>query len=143
MLFNLCNCVAPPSLADVGNLCSGGAGFVTAMMATLAANARTEAAKTLRGGVPQVDRLAVRMVTDNIVMQFVPDEKRDGLAIERRIGRLSPDTSPRHTVNGEWGLAMHAQSFRGGEERNVMIDFGFTPEVLNNNMAILKVDPGT
>ncbi|HEY2754976.1 MAG TPA: MBL fold metallo-hydrolase, partial [Pseudolabrys sp.] len=46
-------------------------------------------------------------------------------------------------VNGEWGLAMHAQSFRGGEERNVMIDFGFTPEVLNNNMAILKVDPGT
>jgi 7,8-dihydropterin-6-yl-methyl-4-(beta-D-ribofuranosyl)aminobenzene 5'-phosphate synthase len=83
------------------------------------------------------------MVTDNIVMQFVPDEKRDGLSIERRVGRLSPDQPPRHSVNGEWGLAMHAQSFRGGEERNVMIDFGFTPEVLNNNMAILKVDPGT
>src|SRR5262249_49598595 len=36
---------------------------------------------------------------------------------------------------------MHAQSFKGEEERNVMIDFGYTPEVLNNNMALLGVAP--
>jgi 7,8-dihydropterin-6-yl-methyl-4-(beta-D-ribofuranosyl)aminobenzene 5'-phosphate synthase len=142
MLFNLCNCAAPSSLADVGNLCAGGAGFVTAMMATLAANARTEPARTLRGGVPQVDRLAVRMVTDNIVMQFVPTEKRDGFTIERRTGsNTAPDRPPRAALNGEWGLAMHAESVRGGETRHVLIDFGYTPEVLLNNMAILKVDP--
>jgi 7,8-dihydropterin-6-yl-methyl-4-(beta-D-ribofuranosyl)aminobenzene 5'-phosphate synthase len=142
MLFNLCNCAAPSSLADVGNLCAGGAGFVTAMMATLAANARTEPARTLRGGVPQVDRLAVRMVTDNIVMQFVPTEKRDGFTIERRTGsNTAPDRPPRAALNGEWGLAMHVESVRGGETRHVLIDFGYTPEVLLNNMAILKVDP--
>ena len=38
---------------------------------------------------------------------------------------------------------MHAQSFAGAEERNVLIDFGYTPEVLNNNLAILKIDPST
>ncbi len=35
---------------------------------------------------------------------------------------------------------MQAQSHRGSEERNVMIDFGYTPEVLLNNMEILKID---
>ena len=38
---------------------------------------------------------------------------------------------------------MHVQSQRGGEERNVLIDFGFTPEVLLNNLSILKIDPAT
>jgi 7,8-dihydropterin-6-yl-methyl-4-(beta-D-ribofuranosyl)aminobenzene 5'-phosphate synthase len=38
---------------------------------------------------------------------------------------------------------MHAQSSRGSEERNVLIDFGYTPEVLLNNMGILKIDPST
>ena len=78
------------------------------------------------------------MVTDNIVIQFMPNEKRDGLTIERKSGNTSPDKPPRTILNGEWGLAMQAQSHRGSEERNVMIDFGYTPEVLLNNMDILK-----
>ena len=36
---------------------------------------------------------------------------------------------------------MHAQSFAAGEERNLLIDFGYTPKVLNNNMAILGIEP--
>ena len=57
MLFNLCNCAAP--LVSSGDpLCIGGAGFVTAVMATLAANARTREAKRLRENVRKVDRLA-------------------------------------------------------------------------------------
>jgi 7,8-dihydropterin-6-yl-methyl-4-(beta-D-ribofuranosyl)aminobenzene 5'-phosphate synthase len=111
------------------------------MMATLATNARTAPAKTLGGGVPVVDTVAVRMVTDNIVIQFVPSEKRDGLTIERRSGNTKPDIPPRHILNGEWGLSMHAQSFAAREERNLLIDFGYTPEVLNNNMAILGIEP--
>lgn len=141
MLFNVCNCVSAASL-DTSTLCAGGAGFVSAVIATLAASAKTAPAKTLRGDVPVVDRLAVRMVTDNIVIQFVATEKRDGLTIERRTGsNTSPDKPPRAALNGEWGLAMHAESQRGGETRHVLIDFGYTPEVLLNNMAILKVDP--
>ena len=141
MLFNVCSCVSAASL-DTSTLCAGGAGFVSAVIATLAASAKTAPAKTLRGDVPVVDRLAVRMVTDNIVIQFVATEKRDGLTIERRTGsNTSPDQPPRAALNGEWGLAMHAESQRGGETRHVLIDFGYTPEVLLNNMAILKVDP--
>jgi 7,8-dihydropterin-6-yl-methyl-4-(beta-D-ribofuranosyl)aminobenzene 5'-phosphate synthase len=142
MLFNACQCGALPSMAaNFGPLCAGGAGFVSAMIATLAANARTQSAKTLRRDVPVVDRLSVRIVTDNIVIQFVPTETRDGLIIERKSGNTFPDQPPRHILNGEWGLAMHAQSLRGGEERNVMIDFGYTPEVLLNNLRILHIDP--
>jgi 7,8-dihydropterin-6-yl-methyl-4-(beta-D-ribofuranosyl)aminobenzene 5'-phosphate synthase len=142
MLFGPCTQSAAASfLPATSLLCSGGAGFITGMMATLATNARTAPAKTLGGGVPVVDTLAVRMVTDNIVIQFVPSEKRDGLTIERRSGNTKPDVPPRHILNGEWGLSMHAQSFAAGEERNLLIDFGYTPEVLNNNMAILGIEP--
>ena len=135
MLFNLCNCVAPSALG------AGSAGFVTAMMAALAASGRTQAAKTLRGEVPVVDRLAVRIVTDNVITQFVPNLKRDGLTIERNNGNTHPDQPPRTVLNGEWGLAMHAESKRGDETRHLLIDFGYTPETLLNNMEILKVAP--
>src|SRR4051795_1948976 len=139
MLFGSCACDASASFLP--QLCAGGAGFVTAMMTALASSARTKPAPMLRGHVPTVDRLAVRIVTDNIVIQFVPNETRDGLTIERKSGNTHPDRPPRHILNGEWGLAMHAQSSAGGDERNVLIDFGYTPEVLNNNLSILGIDP--
>jgi 7,8-dihydropterin-6-yl-methyl-4-(beta-D-ribofuranosyl)aminobenzene 5'-phosphate synthase len=140
MLFNLCNCVVPSTLAT-GPFCVGGTGFISAMVGAFVTAGKTAPAKTLRGEVPVVDRLAVRVVTDNIVIQFVPNETRDGLTVERKSGNTSPDKPPSTILNGEWGLAMHAQSHRRGEERNVMIDFGYTPEVLLNNMEILKIDP--
>jgi 7,8-dihydropterin-6-yl-methyl-4-(beta-D-ribofuranosyl)aminobenzene 5'-phosphate synthase len=140
MLFNLCNCVPGSSLA-ASSLCAGGAGFVTAMMATLAASNRTRAAKTLGGAAPEVDWLGVRIVTDTTIVQFVPSEKRDGFNIERRDGNTKPDRPPRTTLRGEWGLALHAESKRAAETRHVLVDFGYTPEVLLNNMDILGVDP--
>jgi 7,8-dihydropterin-6-yl-methyl-4-(beta-D-ribofuranosyl)aminobenzene 5'-phosphate synthase len=140
MLFNVCAC---GSALAASSLCAGGSGFVTAMMAALAAAKRTAPAKTLRADVPEVDRVAVRIVTDNLTQLFVPEETRDGLAIERRVPHSYPDRPPRYILNAEWGLSLHAQSFAGDEERNVLIDFGFTPEVLNNNMDIIGVDPST
>jgi 7,8-dihydropterin-6-yl-methyl-4-(beta-D-ribofuranosyl)aminobenzene 5'-phosphate synthase len=142
MLFNLCNC-AVPLASSAAPFCEGGAGFVTAVVATLAASARTQEAKTLRGRVPEVDRLAVRIVTDNLTQLFVPEETRDGLTIERRVPHSYPDRPPRHILNAEWGLSIHAQSVSASEERNVLVDFGFTPEVLNNNMAVIGIDPST
>ena len=142
MLFGPC-AVDPAATFLPAQLCAGGAGFVTAMAAAMAAGGKTAPAKTLRGEVPVVDKVAVRIVTDNIVIQFVPNETRDGLTIERKSGNTVPDKPPRTMLNGEWGLSMHVQSARGAEERNVLIDFGYTPEVLLNNMAILKIDPAT
>ncbi len=141
MLFG--PCASDASASFLPQLCAGGAGFVSAVMAALASSARTKPAPMLHANVPTVDRLAVRIVTDNIVIQFVPSETREGLAIERKSGNTHPDRPPRYILNGEWGLAMHAQSSAGAEKRNVLIDFGYTPEVLNNNLAILDIDPST
>jgi len=144
MLFGPCACgPLADFLPTASTLCAGGSGFVTAMMAALAAAKRTQPAKTLRADVPEVDRVAVRIVTDNLTQLFVPEETREGLSIERRVPHSYPDRPPRHILNAEWGLALHAQSFAGNEERNVLVDFGFTPEVLNNNMAVIGVDPST
>jgi 7,8-dihydropterin-6-yl-methyl-4-(beta-D-ribofuranosyl)aminobenzene 5'-phosphate synthase len=143
MLFGPCAVDSAASFLPAGQLCAGGAGFISAVVAAMAAGGKTASAKTLRGEVPVVDKLAVRIVTDNIVIQFVPNETRDGLTIERKSGNTVPDQPPRTMLNGEWGLSMHAQSVRGAEERNLLIDFGYTPEVLLNNMAILKIEPAT
>jgi 7,8-dihydropterin-6-yl-methyl-4-(beta-D-ribofuranosyl)aminobenzene 5'-phosphate synthase len=140
MLFSGCSCGAPP-ISRRGLLCAGGAGFISALTTTLIGASRTAQALELTANVPEVDYLAVRIVTDNRIVLFVPSEQRDGLDIERRVGpNLSRDSPPSTDLGGEFGLAMHAQSRRGDEERNVLVDFGYTPEILLNNLAILKID---
>jgi hypothetical protein len=80
MLFGGCNCVPGSSfLSAYGSLCADGAGFVSAMIGAMVAGARTASAPKLGREVPEVDRLAVRMVTDNIVIQFVPPERHGGI----------------------------------------------------------------
>jgi 7,8-dihydropterin-6-yl-methyl-4-(beta-D-ribofuranosyl)aminobenzene 5'-phosphate synthase len=145
MLFAKCNCNSGTSpISRRGLLCAGGVGFVSALVATLAETSRTAHAQTPGSRILEVDRLAVRVVTDNEVVQFVPSEKRAGLTIERRTGsNTTLDAAPRTALNGEWGLSMHAESRRGNETRNILIDFGYTPETLLNNMSILKIDPAT
>jgi len=144
MLFGPCSCdPRASSISRRGVLCAGGAGFVSALIGTLVGASRTAQAQALGSRVPEVDRLAVRIVTDNEVILFVPSEKREGLAIERLGPNLTPDAPPRTALSGEWGLSMHAESRRGNELRNILIDFGYTPETLLNNMSILKIDPST
>ena len=106
MLFDSCNCVPGSSfLSAYGSLCAGGAGFVSAMIGTMVASARTASTPKLGREIPEVDCLAVRMVTDNIVIQFVPPETHGGIAIERLAGgNTKPDAPPRTALNGEWGL---------------------------------------
>ena len=85
MLFGGCNCIpGMTSFAGSGLLGAENVGFVTAMIGAMVASARTGPARALGPSVPEVDRLAVRMITDNIVIQFVPNEKRDGLTVERK-----------------------------------------------------------
>ena len=142
MLFGSCYCDPWSPVSRRRLLCAGGAGFVSALIGTLAGNGRTARAQRLESKIPEVDRVAVRIVTDNQVVQFIPSEKRDGLTIERRTGaNLTPDAPPRTALHGEWGLSMHAESQRNNEARNILIDFGYTPETLINNMSILKIDP--
>src|SRR5918911_1417516 len=141
MLLNTCKCHPAASVSRRTLLCAGGAGFVSALIAMLIGSSQTARAQALGTAVPEVDRLTVSIVTDNTIRENVPNEKRDGLAVIRTGKNLSPDKPPRTTLAAEWGLSMHAQSLRGSEERSVLVDFGYTPEVLLNNMNILKIDP--
>src|SRR6266481_4706922 len=100
MLFGTCNCHPRSPISRRGLLCSGGAGFVSALIGTLAGNARTARAQALGSRVPEVDRVAVRFVTDNQVLQFSPSEKRDGLTIERTGANLIPVAPPRTALHG-------------------------------------------
>jgi len=97
MIFNSCNCVGlSSSISRRGVLCAGGAGFVSALIGTLIGTSQTAQAQALGSRVPEVEWLAVRMVTDNAVIQFVPSEKRGSLTIERRTaGNQTPDAPPR------------------------------------------------
>jgi 7,8-dihydropterin-6-yl-methyl-4-(beta-D-ribofuranosyl)aminobenzene 5'-phosphate synthase len=143
MLFGTCCCDPTSStFSRRGVLCAGGAGFVTALLGTLASSSRAAQAQVLSSRPPEVDRLAVRIVTDNQIIKWIPTEKRDGLTIERRPGgNLSPDAPPSIDLIAEWGLSMHAESRRGNEVRNILIDFGYQPTTLLNNMSVLKIDP--
>ena len=145
MLFGACSCLpAAFSMSRRGLLCAGGAGFVTALIGTLASSSRIARAQALASKPPEVDSLAVRIVTDNQIIKWIPTEKRDGLTIERRPGgNLRPDAAPSVDLVAEWGLSMHAESRRGSEVRNVLIDFGYQPQTLLNNMSVLKIDPAS
>jgi 7,8-dihydropterin-6-yl-methyl-4-(beta-D-ribofuranosyl)aminobenzene 5'-phosphate synthase len=143
MLLGTCSCNSrASSISRRGLLCAGGAGFVTALVGTLASSSRTAQAQLLAPKPPEVDSLAVRIVTDNQIIKWIPTEKRDGLTIERRPGgNLSSDAPPSVDLVAEWGLSMHAESRRGNEVRNILIDFGYQSRTLLNNMSVLKIDP--
>ena len=49
--------------------------------------------------------------------------------------------SARQPGVSEFGLCIHAESRRGSETRQLLMDFGFTAEALNNNLDLLAIDP--
>lgn len=53
-------------------------------------------------------------------------------------GRSSDSKRPLHS---EWGLSLYLEPERGDEKRTFLLDFGWTPETINGNMELLKVDP--
>lgn len=92
------------------------------------------------GAVPEVDGVSVRVVTDSYHHAFEPSRTVGDVRIQRVGTTLSRQAPPR-TLQNEWGLSLHLESARGEERRQVLIDFGFTPETLNGNLDLLGVDP--
>lgn len=87
---------------------------------------------------PTVDRLSIRVVIDSVHDVFLKNEERPGIKIERT--PLPSENA--HVLQAEWGLSLHLESEKGGERRNYLLDFGWTPDVLANNLAFLGIDPG-
>ena len=122
-------------------LCGGGAFVFAAMMASLLGGSKPVRAQTIAGSVPEVDRVSVRVVVDSYQFAVVADKKTGPVDVQHFGWGLSGDKPPGRTLISEFGLAMHAESKRGRETRNLLMDFGFTPEALNNNASLLAVGP--
>jgi 7,8-dihydropterin-6-yl-methyl-4-(beta-D-ribofuranosyl)aminobenzene 5'-phosphate synthase len=90
--------------------------------------------------VPQVDRLAVRVVTDNYQFAVAPSSTAGTVSIQR-FGWGLDAAPPSKTLISEFGLSLFVEAQRAAEVRRILVDFGYTPEALNTNLALLGVDP--
>jgi 7,8-dihydropterin-6-yl-methyl-4-(beta-D-ribofuranosyl)aminobenzene 5'-phosphate synthase len=122
-------------------LCDGGAAVFGAMIASLLGGTKPVRAAPISAAVPEVDGLAVRVVTDSYQFAVAPSRKTETVEIEHFGWGIGGDRPPGRTLISEFGLAMHVESRRGAETRNVLVDFGFTPEALINNTDLLGIDP--
>jgi 7,8-dihydropterin-6-yl-methyl-4-(beta-D-ribofuranosyl)aminobenzene 5'-phosphate synthase len=94
--------------------------------------------------VPEVDSLSVQVVTDSATFgPFLENLDLPGMTV-LRAGNGGAPHMPRmlpHALLGEFGLSLLAGSRRGEQRRQVMVDFGYSREVLANNLGLLGIDP--
>ena len=88
---------------------------------------------------PVVDQLSVRVVVDSHYERFLPRESHAHVRIEHVGGIPGRQMT---TLAGEWGLALHLDSRASGETAQYLLDFGYTPEILNRNFSLLDIDAG-
>jgi 7,8-dihydropterin-6-yl-methyl-4-(beta-D-ribofuranosyl)aminobenzene 5'-phosphate synthase len=122
-------------------VCGGGAALFSAIVATLMGGAKPARAETIAGKVPEVDRAAVRVVVDSYQFAVAPSRKAANVEIEHFGWGIGAGRPPGKTLISEFGLSMHVETQRGGETRNVLMDFGFTPDAMVNNANLVGIDP--
>ncbi len=83
---------------------------------------------------PTVDRLVLTNVVDNIYDIFAKGGRLDAVTVQRTPIGATP-------LLAEHGLAYHLESSRGGERREILLDFSLTDWSLFNNYRALKLDP--
>jgi 7,8-dihydropterin-6-yl-methyl-4-(beta-D-ribofuranosyl)aminobenzene 5'-phosphate synthase len=136
MLICQCNAI---HRRDV--MCGGGAALLSAIVATLIGSEKPVRAETISGKVPEIDRVAVRVVVDSYQFAVAPSRKVSDVEIEHFGWGIGGGKPPGKTLISEFGLSMHVESRRGTETRNVLMDFGFTPDALVNNANLVGIDP--
>ncbi len=122
---------------------AAGTGFVASLIETLVGAGQVAQAQPISGAAPTVDKLTVRIVTDNLVDRYAAPAEIPGIVIDRRRADERVGIAPHDTLVGEWGLSMLAESTAGSAKRNVLIDYGYTPEALLMNFKVLGIDPTT
>ncbi|TRZ64325.1 MAG: MBL fold metallo-hydrolase [Rhodocyclaceae bacterium] len=108
-----------------------------AMLANVGLSRSVLATVLEAGRVPTVDGLTIKVLTDSSY-----DTPRPGSNKWVKIKRtpfISP-TDYRKALHNEWGLAMALESRAGSDTRNLLLDYGYTPAALLNNMEIMGVE---
>jgi 7,8-dihydropterin-6-yl-methyl-4-(beta-D-ribofuranosyl)aminobenzene 5'-phosphate synthase len=134
----ICHCYAIHR-RDV--VCGGGAAVFSALVAALLDSSRPVKAQAISGSVPELDGVAVRVVVDSYQFAVAPSRKLVDVDIQHFGWGVGNDRPPGRTLISEFGLSMLAETRRGTETRNVLVDFGFTPEAVINNASLVGVDP--
>lgn len=105
--------------------------------AALALMPRSVGAVSLR--VPTVGSLELTVVVDNFANVFAADFERPDIAVS------SPEPAPDYhrTYAAEWGYSLLARStlVKGAPPKTVLIDFGYTPQALLNNLSLAGGTP--
>ena len=93
-----------------------------------------------RLSVPQVDALKIRVVTDGLSYALAKSGREGDVDVVRPGHFLSEDAPPDRALIGEFGLSLYAESVLAAQTRRVLVDFGYTPEAINNNLDLLGID---
>jgi len=88
--------------------------------------------------VPTVDSLVVRVLVDS--SYDTPRAPASTVVKVRRSPFISAKNF-RKVLHNEWGLALALESRLGSDTRNMMLDYGYTPETLMGNMEVIGADP--
>ncbi|TVV75942.1 MBL fold metallo-hydrolase [Sphingomonas solaris] len=89
--------------------------------------------------IPAVDRLELTVLVDSTTAVF-------GTPTDTPLIKVTPPPIARdyhRAFAGQWGYSLLARSSIGAAARTTLVDFGYTPEALLNNMALLGIDSGT
>jgi 7,8-dihydropterin-6-yl-methyl-4-(beta-D-ribofuranosyl)aminobenzene 5'-phosphate synthase len=86
--------------------------------------------------VPVVDKLSIKILVDSAQNLFLRPGTVNGVSVQPTpISAGFPNV-----IHTQWGLSLWLESQRGNEARTLMLDYGYTPDVLINNMGIMGVD---
>jgi 7,8-dihydropterin-6-yl-methyl-4-(beta-D-ribofuranosyl)aminobenzene 5'-phosphate synthase len=86
--------------------------------------------------VPVVDNLSIKILVDSTQNLFLRPGTVNGVSVQPTpISAGFPNV-----IHTQWGLSLWLESQRGDEARALMLDYGYTPDVLINNMGIMGVD---
>lgn len=120
---------------DRRSVLKGAAAF--AGVAAAGGFARIEMASASTIEVPVVDSLHIRVLLDSAHDIFLSGQEVNGVTAER----AAPASDYRQTLHNQWGLSLQLQTQIADERRVSLLDFGYSPDALLNNIDILGVEP--
>lgn len=97
-----------------------------------------EVARAAPLAIPTVDSLSLRVLIDSAHDQFLKPSTVQGVLHQPPGNGRGADY--RKVLHNQWGLSLFAESKAGEDARTILLDFGYSPEALLNNIEILKVD---
>ncbi|MBB5684921.1 MBL fold metallo-hydrolase [Sphingobium boeckii] len=91
--------------------------------------------------VPQVDALTLQVLIDNATFgPFLSDVSLPGVSVVRHTGDAGKPVMSRAALHAEFGLSILATSQMDRTTAKVIVDFGYTPEAVRNNLSLLGID---